>query len=131
MTRRKKMMLGAVTMWPLFYMGLFFAFVFSQFVLMGVGGAVGGKEAGETLGLVMVASFGVIFVLHALTILGSMALMVYYIVHVFQNPRLDDDKNTRLLWALVLFFGNMLAMPIYWYLNIWKVPDTPADVPRD
>lgn len=127
MTRTKKKLLGAVTMWPLFYMGLFMFFMLSQFVLIAVGGSLGDKQVGETLGLVMVGSFGVIFVLHFLTIFGSMALMVYYIFHVFNNPRLDDDKNTRLLWALVIFFGNFLAMPIYWYINIWKEPEGPSD----
>ena len=26
----------------------------------------------------------------------------------------------KALWAIVLFLGNIFAMPVYWYLYIWK-----------
>jgi hypothetical protein len=52
--------------------------------------------------------------------LAIMALTVFYIVNVFRNERVDKDK--KVLWAVVLFMGNMIAMPIYWYLYIWKEP---------
>jgi hypothetical protein len=56
-----------------------------------------------------------------------MALMAFYIVNVFRNDRVDKDKKA--LWAVVLFMGNMIAMPIYWYLYIWReapAVDSPA-----
>jgi cytosine/uracil/thiamine/allantoin permease len=58
--------------------------------------------------------------------LAVIALMVFYIVNVFRNDRVDKDKKA--LWAVVLFMGNMIAMPIYWYLYIWRetpAPDSP------
>jgi hypothetical protein len=39
-------------------------------------------------------------------------------VNVFRNDHVDKDK--KVLWAVVLFMGNMIAMPIYWYLYIWR-----------
>jgi len=30
------------------------------------------------------------------------------------------DKDKKVLWAVVIFMGSMIAMPIYWYLYIWK-----------
>jgi len=62
----------------------------------------------------------IIFPLHFLTMLELFALLVIYIVHLFNTHRVPQDKKA--LWAVVLFLGNMIAMPIYWYLYIWKEP---------
>jgi hypothetical protein len=64
----------------------------------------------------------VILPLHVFTMLAGIALIVFYIVNVFRNDRVDKDKKA--LWAVVLFMGSMIAMPIYWYLYIW--PEPPA-----
>ena len=48
------------------------------------------------------------------------ALLFIYIKNVFKNERISQDKKA--LWVVVLFFGNFIAMPIYWYLYIWKEP---------
>jgi hypothetical protein len=54
------------------------------------------------------------------------ALTVFYIVNVFRNERVVKDQ--KVLWAVVLFLGNVMAMPIYWYLYIWK-DGLPAGTP--
>ena len=59
-----------------------------------------------------------IFPLHILTMLIIAALTAFYIVNVFRNERVDKDK--KVLWAVVLFMGSVMAMPVYWYLYIWK-----------
>jgi hypothetical protein len=46
------------------------------------------------------------------------ALMAFYIVHVFKNPALKDDR--RALWAVVLFMGLPFSAPVYWWLFIWR-----------
>jgi len=43
-----------------------------------------------------------------------------YIKNVFKNERISQDKKA--LWVVVLFLGGFVAMPIYWYLYIWKEP---------
>ncbi len=30
----------------------------------------------------------------------------------------EGDK--RAVWAVVLFLGNLVAMPVYWYTHIWR-----------
>ena len=86
---------------------LFFLLVFSMVLFPGAEGESGAPP------LVLL-----IFPLHLLTMLIVMALMVFYIVNVFKNERVDKDQ--KVLWAVVLFMGNMIAMPVYWYLHIWK-----------
>lgn len=62
--------------------------------------------------------FPTVFVLHGITIFWIGALLVFYIRNVFKNDRVQKDKKA--LWAVVLFMGNMIAMPIYWYLYVWR-----------
>ena len=111
MKKPTKILLGLASLWPLVYIVFFFIFVLSSFFFLS-------SSAGQGVGPPV--SFMVIFLLHLLTMLWIMALTVFYIVNVFRNERVDKDKKA--LWAVVLFMGNMIAMPIYWYLYIWKEP---------
>ena len=105
MQKSTKTLLGIATFWPIAYMFLFFAFMFTM--VLSRGGAV------ETM-------FPLIFLLHLLTMILIMALTVFYIVDIFKNNRVEKDKKA--LWAIVIFMGNAVAMPIYWYLYFWKEP---------
>src|SRR6185369_4576249 len=106
MEKPGKVALGAATLWPFLYMVIFFGFIFSS-ILFSPGTGPGFS-----------AMFAVIFALHIFTMLLIMGLSIFYIVDVFRNNRVDKDKKA--LWAVVIFLGNMIAMPIYWYLYIWK-----------
>ena len=101
-----KLLLGLVTLWPFAYLILFFVVVFNEFLNPGT----------EQLGPPPVIAL--ILPLHFLTMLVIPALLVFYIVNVFKNDRVEKDK--KVLWAVVLFMGSMIAMPIYWYVYIWK-----------
>jgi hypothetical protein len=111
MKKPTKILLGLASLWPLVYIVFFFIFILSSFFFLS---SSAGQEHSPPV------SFMVIFLLHLLTMLWIMALTVFYIVNVFRNERVDKDKKA--LWAVVLFMGNMIAMPIYWYLYIWKEP---------
>lgn len=60
----------------------------------------------------------VTLVLTLLTVLGGLALTVLFLVDAFRSPRLPRDH--RALWAIALFTGGPIALPIYWYLHVWK-----------
>lgn len=66
--------------------------------------------------------FPIFFTVHILTMIVSTAILIYFIINVFKNNRVEQDK--KFLWAALLFFGNFLAMPVYWYLYIWKDGET-------
>ena len=36
-------------------------------------------------------------------------------------------KGKRGLWAAVLFFGNMFALPFFWFWYIWRASDRSAE----
>ena len=61
--------------------------------------------------------FKVVFVLHIVCMLWIWTLLAFYIVYLFKSSAMPNDQ--RVLWAVVLFFFNMLAMPVFWYLYIW------------
>lgn len=64
------------------------------------------------------AHFNFMFRLHMAVIFGSWALVASYIVYLFKTPHVPNEK--RALWAVVLFLGNMIAMPVFWYLYVWR-----------
>ncbi|MHB8420971.1 MAG: hypothetical protein ACYDCL_23110 [Myxococcales bacterium] len=65
-----------------------------------------------------------LFGVHLLMMFWIIGLMILYFRNLFRNPRLTDER--RILWGMVLFFGNVIAMPFYWYVYIWKEPPPTA-----
>jgi hypothetical protein len=118
MKKPLKLLLGIATLWPFAYLVLFFVAIFSTIFF--VPGSEGQTGAPPLIALILP--------LHLLTMIAIMALMVFYIVNVFRNDRVEKDKKA--LWAVVLFMGNMIAMPIYWYLYIWKAEAVAATLNR-
>jgi hypothetical protein len=101
--------IGVVTAWPVVYFMAFLAFMFTAFTLRDEG--------------LMDTLFGYVFVAHAMTMLLGIGLLAFYVVHLFKNDSMPSDQ--RLLWMLVLFLGNFLAFPVYWYLHVWRGADRP------
>jgi magnesium-transporting ATPase (P-type) len=105
MSRSRKILLGALTAWPVVYFFVFLAFFVNAW-----------NSQGEEP-----AGFTAILIAHLITMLVIMGLLVFYIVHVYRSARVPDDK--RVLWAVILFLGNMIAMPVYFFLYIWRASD--------
>ena len=110
MEKPGKLLLGIATLWPIAYFFIFFIVIFATIIFRPEPGPGGGAPP-------LIAW---ILPLHLLTMLLVMGLTIFYIVDVFRNKRVEKDKKA--LWAIVIFLGNMIGMPIYWYLNIWKDP---------
>lgn len=119
MKKSRKVWLGIATIWPIVYMFLFMASIvgFMFFAGLQEGGAPGVQPHPEGSPLIPVAFMG-LFAVHMVTILGTLALTVFYIIRVFKTERLD--QNMKIMWMLLLFFIGILAQPIFWYLYIWR-----------
>jgi len=111
MSKTAKILLAAATAWPMFYFFLFMSFICFNMLRIGVRSSPDSVFGG----------FAVIMVLHIFTILWIWGLIAFYIIHLFKTSVIASDKKA--LWAVVLFLGNTLAMPVYWYLYIWREPE--------
>jgi hypothetical protein len=68
--------------------------------------------------LMLLSYLGYVIPYLFLFFLVYLGLGIFYIVHIVQNKLLDNEK--RILWVIVLIAFNGIAMPIYWYVHIWK-----------
>ena len=126
MKKSRKVLLGIATIWPIVYIFLFIASIFSVILFAGIRGG-GPPFAGLPPGsMLLPLGFMGLFAVHLVTILGTLALTVFYIIRVFKTERLD--QNMKIMWMLLLFFAGMFAQPVFWYLYIWR--GTPENVHR-
>lgn len=109
-SRIGKLLVGAVTLLPVAYMFYFFAFAFSSF--------------GAHPQALDEQQFNTLFRLHVGAMMLTIGLLVFYVTHLFRTERVANDKKA--LWAVVLFFGNVIAMIVYWYLYIWADKSRPG-----
>ena len=112
MKKSTNILLGVATIWPVVYFVLFI-FLFFTAIAFRPGPAPPGSGTQP--------AFVVLVAVHLLTMLLIMGLTIFYIVDIFRNDRVDKDK--KVLWAVVIFMGNAIAMPIYWYLYFWRGPN--------
>ena len=109
--RRAKILVGLGTAWIFAYPLLFVGFAFA----MTFGATAGApQESGVFPGLF----FGVFFPLHCLSILVSVGLIAFYLVHIIKNQ--EASENARIVAALGMVFLPLVAMPLYYYFFIWK-----------
>jgi hypothetical protein len=113
MSKTSKIALAAATAWPPVYMCLFMYFILHSMFSMTTGHS--NPERDFQL-------FDKVAVLHVLTIFWLWGLVAIYIIHLFKTNAIPQEKKA--LWAVVLFLGNILAMPVYWYLYIWREPQS-------
>ena len=106
MDDKKKKYLGFLSFWPLIYFPLFMIAVFLFTIFGGLGGNIS------------VIAFGLLMLMHFLTIIIAIGIWIYYIVDTFKNPNVGEDN--KIVWVLALVFGGVLVTPFYWWFNIWK-----------
>ena len=109
MTKGKAITLGIFSIWPCIYIFLFMGSIF----IMMISAFTGNTPSSEPPAIMMV-----ILPLHLFTMFEVFALLTIYLVYLFKTDVVEKDKKA--LWAVVLFLGNMIAMPIFWYIYIWK-----------
>jgi hypothetical protein len=127
MLRRHKRLVGALTIWPFIWFALqvastiYFATQNERFVLSL---AAGDGESGLLSLLLSIPIVLATFAGGMVAIASIVVLFVWFIVDACQSPQIPETE--RVTWILLLVLGNVLALPIYWYLKIWR--DPPAAV---
>jgi predicted permease len=105
MKRSTKLGIGIATLWPAIHVIAFLIFV----------SVVDADSPHLQLdSWFLPALFG----LHCVVMFWMVLLLVAYLRHLYKNDRVPESK--RMFWVLALCFGNILTMPVYWYLFVWK-----------
>lgn len=114
MSKLSRILLGVATVWPLLYLFGFTAMMFTSTAFFDTS-----KQAGSHASeLFIFQHFAIFMGLHLFTMLITVALIATYIIHLFKTSAVPQDK--KVLWAVVLFLGNAFAMPVYWYLYVFR-----------
>ncbi|MFZ2491886.1 MAG: hypothetical protein WA208_10410 [Thermoanaerobaculia bacterium] len=106
-----KILVALLTVLPSIYMALFFA---SFFVSVAAG--PDRNPVFDHFELFMAIHLGVMVLM--------LALLAFYTVFLFKTDAVRNDMKA--LWAVVLFFGAPVSMPIFWYLYVWRQHHLPA-----
>jgi hypothetical protein len=61
-------------------------------------------------------SMETMFVWLLYVVLIMIGVISYFVVHIFHTTKIRSDKKT--LWTILLFFGHVVTMPVYWYLFV-------------
>lgn len=69
-----------------------------------------------------------LFAAHFLTILLMIGLMPLYIVLAVKNVYID--QTMKIMWAVLICMVGTFAMPVYWYLYIWRNQPPTATLPK-
>jgi hypothetical protein len=60
------------------------------------------------------------FAVHILTIFLIMGLTAVYIYLAIKSERLD--QTMKIVWTVLFCMMSFLAMPVFWYLYVWREP---------
>jgi hypothetical protein len=109
MTKRKAIVLGLFTIWPIIYMFLiiFLSNAFFESIEFA-------KEHGAKPPLITYAYIP----LHFFTVIDIFSLIVIYIVYTFRSGLIRE--KIQVLWVVLLVFGAPFSECIFWYLYVWK-----------
>jgi hypothetical protein len=112
-----KILLGIATVWPIAYMFLFVVGMFAMVVLLPHSdGSTPPPQPGSPF---FPLAFLGIFAAHILTMLVIVGLMAFYIVRIFKTPM---EEAMKIMWTVLICMFGVFAMPVFWYLYIWREP---------
>ncbi len=114
MERRKKIIWGIFSIWPICWMILFMCGVLGMFLLSGV-------QQSDELSPIAAIIIGFIVFFHFATIIEIWVMIILYIIRILKDESIE--QNNKILWVLLIFIGNIIAMPLFWYLYIWQEKD--------
>jgi len=113
MKRWMKVLLGLGTHWFLVYIPLFLGMILTFVAIVPKNGP------GEPPPAFFVG-FVAFILIHLLSILVMLATQGFCLAYAVKHPRFSP--NQRVLWALLLAFAGVLAMPVLYWLYIHKHP---------
>lgn len=115
MSKSKKILLGILTLLPLFFLAAYFVLFFrmvSKFT--NTGNPENNMMAFHQQMLPMFVVIGIFGLL-------SIGLMVLYLILIINNPKfkLPAYSSSKVVWILVILLAGTLGKIIYFFVEIW------------
>ncbi len=123
MKKTTKVLLAIFTFLPLVLLIAFFGLFFSIFLE----NIVELERSHQEFPIDFIQSMIWFIILLVIVGLMSMGIVVYYIVHVNNNP--EKDTSNRIIWTLILIFAGLMGSIVYYFVEIVPLKE-PIDESR-
>ena len=110
LSKPAKLMLGVLSVLPIVYMVFFMGVIFTSV------GKPGGGFLSEP------GNFTMLFVAHGTVMLLIMGQVLLYVIDALTKNPTFTDGTQKAIWALILFMGNAMALPVYFGVHVWPDP---------
>lgn len=118
-TKAVKILVGITTFWYALYLFLTIGGIVLLFGYVFVALFTGGEAVASLRGLLtQILSFEIMLPVHFCSLFLEVGLLVFYLVHTIKNTKANDSM--RIVLGLGHLFLPFVAMPIYYYLYIWR-----------
>lgn len=111
MTKSKKVWLGILTFMPIVLVVAYLVLIFGSIFLN-----MPQMEGYEDSSFSFRAGIGLAIVCILLAVVISLTLLIIYIIHVNNNPKLDS--NQKLMWILIILLAQGIGHIVYYFVEI-------------
>jgi hypothetical protein len=114
-----KLLLGISTIWYAIYLLLTIAGFAILFGYVLVAFLTGGESIADLRALLLqILSLEIMLPIHFCSLFLEVGLLIFYLIHTIKNTKASDSM--RIVLGLGHLFLPFIAMPIYYYLYIWR-----------
>lgn len=100
MCKAGKILIGIATFLAVAYIALFLFWILSDYFHIGA----------------TIPSW--FFIIHMLYMILAIFLLIFYIIKIIKNEKLESNK--KVMWVLLLLFFNVVTMIAYYFLHILR-----------
>ncbi len=118
MDRRKKIIWGIFSIWPICW--LILSVCGAMDLVMGTGMGMSSQQSNDLPPIVAILMVFIMF-FHFATIIEIWVMIILYIIRILKDE--SFDQNNKILWVILIIFFSFITMPLFWYLNIWQEKD--------
>jgi hypothetical protein len=127
MSKLSKVALGLATVSPFLLIGAFAGILVTTIMLFPEASAGGLEELPEVFFEAFARHFVLVFAGIAtlfLAIVLALVIPLLFVLHALRSGRIEEEQRTT--WIVVLLLGGILVAPFYWYLFVWREPESPV-----
>ncbi|MFY0644819.1 MAG: hypothetical protein JXR19_10170 [Bacteroidia bacterium] len=118
MNKNNKIIWGVLSFLPLVVLVISFISVINHFTPYLID-AIHGEEILDPAELIP----NIMYVWIALIVIGLISSVIWVVFLVFSIRDQSCTNDEQILWVLLLLFGNVIVLPIYWYFRLWNNPE--------